>query len=409
MTKVYSKALNKSLEIGRYIGLLRGRQPGPSLIFTAGMHGNEPSGVFALRRVLDYLEAGAVPIRGRIYALAGNLWALQRQERYHRQDLNRLWSADRIDRLQQGQLQPENEDAVQQQELWACLQQIMQQDEGPFYFMDLHTTSCETIPFLLLNDSLLNRRFTSQYPLPMILGIEEFLDGPLLSYINELGYVAFGFEAGQHDELSSIENHEAFIMLSLVYAGCVDREDIPFSRYWGILARHTSGSSHFWEIFFRYKIKQGEQFRMAPGFVNFQRVKKGERLATSNGNPILADRTARVFMPLYQSQGGEGFFAIRKVPPIFLRLSAATRRLKLDRLLPLLPGVRWQGAKRDALAVHRQLARFFTPDFFHLLGYRSKRLSGRPPGGSPPGSSHYIMKNREAASREADYRNEAWY
>ena len=35
-------------------------------------------------------------------------------------------------------------------------------------------------------------------------GIEEYLNGPLLSYINELGYVAFGFEGGQHDDISAI-------------------------------------------------------------------------------------------------------------------------------------------------------------------------------------------------------------
>ncbi|EMR01496.1 succinylglutamate desuccinylase/aspartoacylase family protein [Cesiribacter andamanensis] len=410
MAKVYSKALDQTLEVDRYIGRLEGTLPGPSVVFTAGMHGNEPSGVFALRRMLDWLQANAVPLRGKVYALAGNLWALQRQERYHRQDLNRLWTVGRIQRLQQGQLLAEDEDARQQQALWGCLQQILQQDKGPFYFMDLHTTSCETIPFLLLNDSLLNRRFTAQYPLPMILGIEEYLEGPLLSYINELGYVAFGFEAGQHDDLSSIENHQAFSMLSLVFAGCLKGGDIPFAHYWGILAKHTRGVSDFWEIFFRYRIREGEQFAMVPGYVNFQKVHKGQQLASSNGRPIRADRTARVFMPLYQSQGSEGFFAIRKVAPVFLRLSAAMRRLGMDKLLPLLPGIRWIGPARDALRVDHRLARLYSRDLFHLLGYRSKRLKGRPVGsGRPAGRAHYILRNREAASRDAEYREADWY
>ena len=62
--------------------------------------------------------------------------------------------------------------------------------------------------------------------MPIVLGIEEFLNGPLLSYINEMGYVAFGFEGGQHDSPLAYKNHKSFIYLSLLYAGC-DSESNP--------------------------------------------------------------------------------------------------------------------------------------------------------------------------------------
>ena len=39
---------------------------------------------------------------------------------------------------------------------------------------------------------------------PIVLGIEEYLQGPLLSYINTLGYVSLGFESGQHDNKQAI-------------------------------------------------------------------------------------------------------------------------------------------------------------------------------------------------------------
>jgi predicted deacylase len=52
MTKVFSKALNETIEVDRIIGEIKGTQPGPTLIFTAGIHGNEPSGIFALHKVL---------------------------------------------------------------------------------------------------------------------------------------------------------------------------------------------------------------------------------------------------------------------------------------------------------------------------------------------------------------------
>jgi hypothetical protein len=78
----------------------------------------------------------------------------------------------------------------------------------------------------MVNDSLINRKFSTQNPVPMILGIEEYLDGALLSYINDLGYVSFGYEAGQHDDIASLENQIAFIYLSIVFAEVVSKDDV---------------------------------------------------------------------------------------------------------------------------------------------------------------------------------------
>ena len=393
MTRVYSQALDESFRINRIINELHGKDPGPTVVFTAGVHGNEPSGVFALRRILSMLEERAIPIHGHVYALAGNLPALETGERYEKQDLNRLWTAKRVKAIDDGSFVPHDKDELQQVELYHALRHIIDKHDGPFYFLDLHTTSSKTIPFTVVNDMMLNRRFTAHYPLPTILGVEEYLEGPLLSYINELGYVAFGFEGGPHEALESIENHEAFIVLTLCFAGVLDKNDIDYQRYYQRLDHRASGMHDFFEILYRYRISEGEKFKMEPGYDNFQPVRKGEKLAMSNGEPLLAKRHARVFMPLYQSQGSEGFFAIRKIPRRFLRWSTQVRKWRLDRLLPLLPGVHWQNSQREVLMVDRRVARFFTKQFFHLLGYRSKKLDRH----------RYLMHNREAVSRESEY------
>lgn len=264
--------------------------------------------------------------------------------------------------------------------------------------MDLHTTSSETIPFLTVNDSLLNRKFTEQYPVPMILGVEEYLDGPLLSYINELGYVAFGYEAGQHDAVTSIENHVAFIYLSLVFSGAVKKEDVDFNKYYNSLYDITTESQGIYEIFYRHEIKPGDEFKIHPGYHNFQWIKKGEPLAVSNGEPIEATIDSRVFMPLYQKQGNDGFFAVRKISPAFLKISAGLRKVRFDKVLPILPGISWASEKKDLLMVNRKIARFFAKQFFHLLGYRSKRIN----------RDYLMMKNREESSRTSEYKNAIW-
>lgn len=48
----------------------------------------------------------------------------------------------------------------------------------------------------MVNDSFLNCIYIKNYLLFIVLGIEEYLEGFLLNYINELGYVVFGFEGG---------------------------------------------------------------------------------------------------------------------------------------------------------------------------------------------------------------------
>ena len=46
-------------------------------------------------------------------------------------------------------------------------------------------------------------------------------------------------------------------------------------------------------------------------------------------------------MPLYQSKGNDGYFLIRKIPGWTMKLSAIVRKWKLDRILIILPGVKW--------------------------------------------------------------------
>ncbi len=395
----YSKALERHFSTGRYIGHLSGEENGPSLIFLAGIHGNEPAGVIALQQALTHLQENNINTRGNIHALAGNLPALAQGKRYLAEDLNRLWQQEQVASLLKDDYIAANEDQQQQLEIYRCIEKILREEEGPFYFIDLHSTSSETIPFAILNDSLLNRRFTSQYPLPLILGIEEYIEGPLLSYINELGYLAFGFEGGQHDEASTIENHYAFVLLTLALAGVIALEDIAYNHCRAVLARQTVDTRAFFEILYRFRVKESDHFAMEPGYVNFQNVKKGEKLAVNNGKNIIADRDAKVFMPLYQSQGSEGFYAIRRVPRFFLKTSSTLRKMGVNRILPYLPGVHWYNREREELEVNRKLARFFTKEIFHLMGYRSYRLN----------HNHLLMSNREAVSREVEYHEEAWW
>ncbi|MFT4801020.1 MAG: hypothetical protein ACI93N_000785, partial [Flavobacteriaceae bacterium] len=370
----------------------------PTIIFTAGLHGNESSGIFALQDVLNEIKEKNISIKGNIYAISGNLTALKEGTRYIKQDLNRMWTSERMKLITSGNIEKNDQETIQQLNIYNVINKIITTEEGPFYFMDLHTTSSETTPFLTVNDSIINRKFTEQFPVPLILGIEEYLDGPLLSYLNELGYVAFGFEGGQHDSLSSIENHKAFIYQSLVYTESVTKDKIDFQYHYNTLAKTSKDTRNIYEIYYHYRIEENESFKMKPGFLNFQKINKGEELAKSNGEVIIAKKQGRILMPQYQSQGDDGYFSIRKIPSVFLKLSSYFRKTRFDRLLPIIPGIRWSSENHDSLIVNRKIAWLFAKQFFHLMGYRSKKLD----------KTHLIIKNREAFSKKEDYKEVLW-
>jgi hypothetical protein len=138
---------------------------------------------------------------------------------------------------------------------------------------------------------------------------------------------------------------------------------------------------------------------MRPGFNNFEPVQKGLPVALSNEESIEAPCNGNIFMPLYQKQGKDGFFIIKSVPIIFLGLSTILRKLHVDNLLPILPGISWVSDKHDAMKVNLKIARFFAKKFFHLLGYRNKQI----------GLTTITIRNREANSRKAAYKKAPWY
>ncbi len=396
MAKVYSKATDKMISVNRIIEHIKGHHQGGTIVFFGGIHGNETAGIFALETVLKTLDRDT--IHGSIYGISGNLQALKSNQRYLDKDLNRLWTKEQLKALQKKT--NFNREEQEQLELFQLLEEVIASNSGPFYFIDFHTTSSKTLPFITINDALINRKFSKLFPVPIVLGIEEYLNGPLLSYINELGYVSLGFESGQHDEKEAIDNCISFIFLTLVYAEIIDRIHIDaFENYYQQLQSNAQQVSDIFEVVYLHQIQKDEVFKMKEGFKSFQNITKETVLATSNQKMIKSSYNARLFMPLYQSKGSEGFFVIKTIKPFFLRFSAILRRLKFDGLLVVLPGISWENDNKEALRVNLKVAKFFAKSIFHLLGYRNKKLN----------ANHVLLYNRERASKSKDYKNEIWY
>ena len=389
-------SITKPTTINRIIGKIQGEASGPTIVFFAGIHGNEPAGVHALADVFKVLSKD--DINGTVYGLTGNLKALGEKQRFIDEDLNRIWTKERIETLQSKTNL--NLEEKEQKELLQILNDILKSNSGPFYFIDFHTTSSKTLPFITINDALINRNFSKLFPVPIVLGIEEYLNGPLLSYINELGYVSLGFESGQHIDQNAILNSISFIYLTLVYSKAIAMENVTgFPIHYKRLKTESRGLLDIFEVVYLYKIKTDESFKMKDGFKSFQNISRGAVIAKSNGEDIKSRYTAKIFMPLYQSKGREGFFVIKRINPFFLNLSTFLRRFKVDSLLVWLPGLAWENEEKTTLLVNLKVTQFFAKSLFHLLGYRNKQID----------ATHLKLNNRERASKIEMYRNEDWY
>ena len=77
-------------------------------------------------------------------------------------------------------------------------------------------------------------------------------------------------------------------------------------------------------------------------------------------------------MPLYQEQGEDGFFILKRISTFWLWLSIIARRLKFNHFLRLIPGVSKDPDNNYTLIVDPKVARYLTLPIFHLFGYRQQ-------------------------------------
>ncbi|MGK0308675.1 MAG: hypothetical protein ACI8RP_001640 [Urechidicola sp.] len=84
----------------------------------------------------------------------------------------------------------------EQEELMYEIKQLLASTKSAICFIDLYTMFIKSLPFITINDALINRKFSSCFSVPIVLGIEEYLEVPLLAHLNTLGYVSIGFEPG---------------------------------------------------------------------------------------------------------------------------------------------------------------------------------------------------------------------
>jgi predicted deacylase len=348
----------------RIIGKVENAE-GPILVVLGGTHGNELAGLEAIRNVLERINGQQIELRGSFYGVVGNRKAADANKRFIDKDLNRIWDFDHF--KQNGR---QLHELQEREELYQFFKDLAGRS-NQLFVIDLHTTSSSSSPFCILGDTMRNWQFAKNLPVPKVLGIEEQIGGTLSAYLSERGVVAINFEAGNHVDPQSTERHEAAIWLSLVSSGCLSAAQVPdLAAKQKLLRRSARGLPMVFESIFRYGITPSERYVMRPGFYNFKRVKKGGHLAYRNGSPVFAPMTGRIFMPLYQEQGDDGFFILHRIGPVWQAISEKLRKSKCERWVAKLPGITCHRNEPNTLLLNTKITRFYPRRLLYLLGFR---------------------------------------
>lgn len=311
----------------RIIGKFGGEIQGALVLVFGALHGNEPAGVRALEAVFQMLEHEFDNnpnffFYGKLVGILGNRQAYRIGQRFIEEDLNRQWTSENVNRIEHSDLNTLNAEDLEIAELLTTIKQEIR-DAKPevMVLLDLHTTSAGGGIFCIPTDENNSLRLAKQLYAPVILNLFEGVEGTLLRYAAD-GHLETGglprrtygaaFEAGQHDESFSVSRAIAGIINCLRAAGCIHQADM-LNEYEAVLMEYSNALPKVTRLRHVHRIRPGDEFRMRPGYANFQPVQLGEHLADDVSGPILSPFNGLILMPLYQSKGYDGFFIVEEL------------------------------------------------------------------------------------------------
>lgn len=310
-----------------------GERGGPLVLVTVGIHGNEPAGLHAMRRVLRDLARHDVPLEGRLAAFVGNRAGLERNVRYVDEDMNRLWTRGGVESLRRADPCEDSVERGEQRELLDLLESELSGAGAGVTHLDLHSTSGDGPPFTIVSGPATSRIAAERLGVPTLLGLDPLIAGTLIEYVGSLGHTAVVLEGGQNEAPSTVDHHESAVWATLCGSGLVAEAAVPggLARHRDRLARATAGLSPAIEVAHVHRLEPGEEFAMCPGFRNFQEVSAGELLAHSRSGgaagtwcEVRAPRAGTLLMPRYQGQGLDGFFLGREATPAAREATSTT-------------------------------------------------------------------------------------
>lgn len=307
----------------RKIGQFGGRLPGTLVLVFGALHGNEPAGVMAIEQIFQILknEAASNPdfvFKGKLSGFIGNLQAYRKGIRFMERDLNRIWDSVLLEKLLQSDVAELKDESREFVELYQMIRaEIEAFPSTDIVLLDLHTTSADGGIFTIPTDETSSLMLARELHVPVILRLQDSIEGPLLKFAaaghfhtDPAKVAAVAFEAGQHADPLSVERSIAAIIGCLRAVGCCRRDALQHQRD-QLLRSAPRETPPVVTLRHVHHIAPDDEFRMRPGYLNFQPIKKGEYLADDAKGRVLSPIDGLILMPLYQPKGNDGFFIVQ--------------------------------------------------------------------------------------------------
>ncbi len=207
-----------------YVHERSGPAPGPEVLLTALVHGNEYSGAIALS---ELLASGWLPARGRVTAAFCNVAAFERFDvrqpdasRFVDEDLNRVWGLQRL------------ASSAHSAELDRA-RQLRPFVDRATHLLDLHSMHEPCAPLLVTGTLQRNIDFAQALQTTSQVVVDAgHADGVRMrdygAFSDSQGErIALLLEAGQHWEASAVRVARNTLMRFLVCAGATPRDAVP--------------------------------------------------------------------------------------------------------------------------------------------------------------------------------------
>ncbi|MAQ32118.1 MAG: hypothetical protein CMD26_05275 [Flavobacteriales bacterium] len=281
-----------------------------TMIFVAAIHGNENSGVIALKKFFREIEQNNTKVDGTIIGLIGNLNALKVNARYIESDLNRMWSTKIINSKSNNLVSEKKELLV----LKSLINQIIiKKSKKNISIIDLHNTSSPSGVFTIVNNKK-EEQIAKHLNVPVISNLFSKVKGSFSNYYHEQKINSIVFEGGAIGDPASINNHEAGIWKLLTKTNFINKKSIPkhVEKNFAAMKSFSKKTKGKYSVKYIHKITQNDHFLMHPNIQNFEKIQKNQIIAEDINGKVAAPIDGHILMPLYQEKGTEGFYIIKK-------------------------------------------------------------------------------------------------
>ena len=257
-----------------------GKQPGPTVTIMGGVHGNEPSGVIAIRELLPNFSVA----RGKVHFVIANLRAIEQNVRETDMNMNRAFKDESLftDRRQL--------DSYERKRALEIMPYLNESEA----LLDIHSSSSEeSTPFSICEPHSFD--VVSRLPFQVVShGWDVIHPGGTDYYMNKIGGKGICIECGYHLDKDGPAMAASSIQAFLILMGLIDGDIPPKIPNQKIIYAH-----------FVYHTKVN--FKLARKFGDFEEIKKGTVIGTDGGEEVAAEEDTVIIFARDVEGKGEAF------------------------------------------------------------------------------------------------------